>query len=468
MAFIPRPTAFALALALGSSLWLGHPPVVRAAGWMAGAARQAITPRESMWMSGYAARTKPSEGAVHDLWVKALALQDPTGHKGALVTLDVCGIDRQLSGAIRDAIETKLGLKRAEIVLACSHTHCGPVVGKNLLTMYRIDEEQRKKIADYARFLELAVTGTVEKAFSALQEVTVAWDTGRCDFAVNRRNNPEKDVPALRERMALAGPVDHDVPVLRIRSLDGEPRAIVFAYACHCTVLDFSKFCGDYAGFAQIELERRYPHAQAMFVAGCGGDQNPIPRRSLELAEAYGRQLSESVARVVKGPMRAVEGPLGAAYQETDLAFGPLPSRERIEKDAKSGDFYIASRARHLLERIESRGKLPEDYPYPVQAWRLDELNWVFLGGEATVDYALRIKRNAGSSRTWVAAYCNDVMAYIPSLRVLKEGGYEGATSMIYYGLPTTWSERVEEQVTAAVSRVLAAVQPTSDAAGPP
>ena len=177
-----------------------------------------------------------------------------------------------------------------------------------------------------------------------------------------------------------------------------------------------------------------------MFMAGCGGDQNPIPRRALELAQSYGRQLADSVAHVIEAPMRPIEGPLRTGYQEIDLAFGPLPSQEQIERDSRSSDFYIASRARHLLKTISTHGPLSQTYPYPVEAWRLDDLTWIFLGGEVTVDYALRIKRNLGSSRTWVAAYCNDVMAYIPSLRVLKEGGYEGATAMIYYAQPTVWS----------------------------
>ncbi len=72
----------------------------------------------------------------------------------------------------------------------------------------------------------------------------------------------------------------------------------------------------------------------------------------------------------------------------------------------------------------------------PVEVWRGGALTGVFLGGEVTVDYALRIKRNLGSSRTWVTAYRSDVMAYIPSLRVLKEGGYEGGGAMVYYGRP--------------------------------
>jgi hypothetical protein len=448
------------AFVLSAIAVLAGVPAASAASWRAGTARVAITPREPLWMAGYAARTKPSEGAVHDLWAKALALQDPAGKKAILVTLDVCGIGRELSNSVRDGIEARHGLKREQIVLSCSHTHCGPVVGTNLITMYKLDDARRKQIIDYARFLVQAIGDVADRALAELEDVTLAWETGRCDFAVNRRNNKEKDVPELRARLALAGPVDHDVPVLGVRSLDGKVRAVVFAYACHCTVLDFYKFCGDHAGFAAVELEKKYPGSQAMFVAGCGGDQNPIPRRSLELAETYGRQLAQSVARVLDGAMRPVEGPLACAYREIDLAFATLPSKEHIERDATSTDFYIASRAKHLLSKIQEHGKLAPDYPYPVQVWRLDDLRWLFLGGEVTVDYALRIKRNTGSSHTWVAAYCNDVMAYIPSLRVLKEGGYEGATSMIYYAQPTVWSERVEEDIIAAVTGLLGVVDP--------
>ena len=423
--------------------------------WKAGMARADITPREPMWMAGYAARTHPSEGAVHLLWAKALSLQDPMGKKAVLVTLDVCGIGRDLSNLVRDRALKRHGLQRDQIVLSCSHTHSGPVVGTNLITMYRIDDAQRARIASYARFLENALGDVIDRALAGLEIVQPAWETGRCDFAVNRRNNPEKNVPELRRKMALAGPVDHDVPVLRLRGSDGKIRAIVFAYACHCTVLDSYQFCGDYAGFSQVELERRYPGAQAMFMAGCGGDQNPIPRRDLTLAQSYGRQLADSVAHVIESPMRTIQGPLRSGYQEIDLAFGPLPSKEQIERDSRSSDFYVASRARHLLETISTHGPLAQTYPYPVQAWLLDQLTWIFLGGEVTVNYALRIKRNRGSSSTWVAAYCNDVMAYIPSLRVLNEGGYEGASSMIYYAQPTVWSARVEEDIIAAVNRLL-------------
>ena len=92
--------------------------------------------------------------------------------------------------------------------------------------------------------------------------------------------------------------------------------------------------------------------------------------------------------------------------------------------------------------------------------WRLGDLTWIFLGGEVVVDYSLRLKRNLGTSRTWVSGYCNDVMAYIPSSRVLKEGGYEGGGAMLYYGLPSPWADSVEDDIVGTVGKVLGALGP--------
>ncbi len=428
--------------------------------WKAGTARAVVTPGTPMWMAGYAARNKPSQGVVHDLWAKALALEDSTGKRVILITLDVCGIGRDLSIRVRDEIQKRLGLEREHIVIACSHTHSGPVVGTNLLTMYKLDAEQVDLVKKFAQTLEKTLVQISAEAMGRLADARLSYGIGRCSFAVNRRTNKEADVPALRARMELKGPVDHDLPVLRVARADGTAMAVIFGYACHCTVLDGYQFCGDYAGFAQIELEKRIPAAQAMFVAGCGADQNPIPRRSLELAEAYGLDLAARCSNVLAGPLRPINGPLGSKYEEIPLAFAPLPSRDEIEGDTKSANFFVASRAKLLLETIKRRGSLEKVYPYPVQVWKLGELTWVFLGGEVVVDYSLRIKRNLGSSHTWVSAYCNDVMAYIPSKRVLEEGGYEGGGAMLYYGLPASWSPDVEESIIAAVVRRIEAITP--------
>ena len=419
--------------------------------WHAGVAKTVITPPSPMWMSGYASRNKPSEGTIHDLWAKALVLQDPDGHKGLLVTLDLVGIDRKTSQAICERLAQNHGLQRSEITLSTSHTHSGPVVGRNLISMYSLDDENYLRISEYTEFLSDSIVRIAQEAFANVTPAAVQYGSGQATFAVNRRTNREPDVPMLREAGHLVGPVDHEVPLLIVGSPEGQQRAVLFGYACHATVLSGMDWCGDWPGFAQLEIERRHPGTIAMFMAGCGADQNPLPRKTVELATDYGKQIADSVDRALAGPMRSVHGSLRTAYREIDLAFDELPSQEKLEADLKSDNVYLVRRAAHLLDKLSHDGKLSPTYPYPVQMWRLGDLQITALGGEVVVDYALRLKSDLSGSTNWISGYCNDVMAYIPSARVLKEGGYEGESAMIYYGLPTKWSGNVEEHIVKTV-----------------
>lgn len=424
------------------------------AAWRAGAAKVKITPEKPMWMSGYASRTRPAESTLIDLWAKALVLEDSAGHRTVLVTMDLVGIPRELSLAVRGAIQAKHGLDPSQVMLAVSHTHCGPVVGGNLLSMYFLDDAQKRLVENYAEVLKAKLSAVVDDAFERLAPATLAWGSGQATFAVNRRENKEADVPQLRAEGRLAGPVDYDVPVLAVRDDQRRLVATVFGYACHATVLDFYQWSGDYPGFAQAALEAAHPGMTALFWAGCGADQNPLPRRDPPLAPHYGGQLAEAVERVLLGVMRPLTGTLRTSYTEIDLPFASLPTRDELALLASSGNKYEAERARRLVAQIDAGRPLSATYPYPVQVWHLGtEVVLVALGGEVVVDYALRLKAGLGGERVWVAGYTNDVMAYIPSRRVLAEGGYEGGVAMVYYGLPTVWSPDVEELIVREVRK---------------
>ncbi len=431
--------------------------VGHAATWRAGWARQNITPEQPMWMAGYSARDHAAEGKLTDLWAKVLVLEPPEGQSVVLITLDLVGIDRQLSLDLCKAIEDRYGFPRAAIAFCTSHTHTGPVVRSNLWAMhYRLlDAEQRQLVDAYAETLKAKVLLAVDQAVAGRVACRVQWGVGKATFAVNRRNNREAEVVELRNRGRLVGPVDHDVPVLSVRDEQDKLRVVVFGYACHATVLSFYQWSGDYPGFAQMALEQMFPGCQAMFFAGCGADQNPLPRRSVELAQHYGQELARAVADVLAAPMEELGTPLTCRYQEIPLKFARVPQREELQRDAQAKDRYVAARAQMWLERLDQGAALPEDCPYPVAVWRVpNQWEWFFLGGEVVVDYALRIKAERHGVRTWVAAYANDVMAYIPSRRVLFEGGYEGGGAMVYYGWLAPWHESCEEQILAAVHRL--------------
>ena len=420
--------------------------------WKAGVAKVLITPNKPMWLSGYAARTHPADGKLQDLYAKSLVLEDSKGNLGLLVTMDLVGISREMSQSIRKEIVRRWRIPEESILLAVSHTHSGPVVEGNLTSMYALDAEQLRLVQSYRQELEANILRAVGEALDHRVPAHLSWGTGKADFAVNRRNNKEADVPRLRREGALRGPTDPDVPVLAIYTMENRLLAVAFGYACHATVLDGYAWSSDYPGAAQSALEAAHPGAVALFWAGCGADQNPLPRRQVAYVEEYGKKLAAAVKTVLAGKLPTLLPELATTGTEVALPFAELPTRDQIVADTRSSNRYTAARAKMLLGQLDRNGSLSKSYPYPINVWRLGkQLTWIGLGGEVVVDYALRLKKELGPGPVWVTAYCNDVMAYIPSRRVLDEGGYEGGGAMVYYGLPAFWGPRVEEIIVEAV-----------------
>lgn len=249
------------------------------------------------------------------------------------------------------------------------------------------------------------------------------------------------------------GPVDHAVPVLKVADAAGKEIAFVFGYACHCTTLGHQRFSGDYAGYAQQALEAAHPGVTAMFMNGCSGDQNPYPRRTMELAETHGKSLATSVEAALTTNMIPLSGGIRAGLREIPLAYDTLPTREELLEKQKSTIPLTKLTQAACSPAWIAMASRPQDYPYPVQVLRLgDQLHtWVTLGGEVVVDYSLRLKSEIKDPIVWVSAYTNDVPSYIPSHRVWKEGGYEGGDAMKWGTHPTRWSEKVEHHIISTV-----------------
>ena len=428
--------------------------------WRAGAATVVITPRQPLWMAGYSSRTRPAAGKLTELWAKALVLEDAVGQRGVLVTLDLVGIDRTTTARVCERLAATHAFERHQIALCCSHTHTGPALRDQLAPLHflQLDAEQQQAVAAYTDQLVDKILAVVAEAIDRLQPARLSWGNGRAEFAVNRRENrPEADVPQRRAAGTLQGPVDHDVPVLAVHGAAGQPLAALYGYACHATVLDSYQWSGDYPGFSQLQLNAVHPEAVFLFWAGCGGDQNPLPRRTVALARHYGRCLAAAVDNVLfTQAMLPIEAELTMQFREIELPFDQLPTRAQLQSDVHDENRYVAARAKLLSRQLESEGGLSRTYPYPVATWQLGpEIQFVFLGGEVVVDYALRLKAELGGSRTWIAAYANDVMGYIPSRRVLREGGYEGGSASVYYGLPSAWAPDVEALIVEEVHRQL-------------
>ena len=416
------------------------------AGWQAGVATSVITPSEPIWMAGFGSRTRPSEGVRQDLFVRALALQDAGHSPSVLITLDLVGVERQLADAITDACQRRLGLSRDRVALNLSHTHSGPVAGLSLMPLYDLSAEQRERVRRYTGDLITRVLGTVERAIRNLAPARLSFGQGLAGIAVNRRRVRLRHLP---------GPVDHDVPVLAVHGPGDTLRAVVVGYATHATALNDYLLGGDWPGFAVAEIERRHPGATALFVQGCGADANPLPRRDEKLARGYGDILAAAVDEVLGSRMTPLTGPLRTTFSRVDVPFQDIPTRPELEGRLTDRNVFVRLHARHLLATLDRGEPLPTSYPYPVQVWQFGhDLTFIALGGEVVVDYSLLLKQRYGFDRTWVAGYSNDIPAYIPSRRVLAEGGYEGGDSMIYFGRPSRFAPAIEDLIVQEVARL--------------
>lgn len=422
-----------------------------AADFQAGVARLKITPETPIWLSGYESRNHASEGVAGDLWAKALAIQDAKGHRVVIVTTDLIALPR----SITDPVAARTGLDRGQLVFNSSHIHSGPVLRGNLGTMYDLGPEDARRVQEYSLKLADDLVTVIGAALGDLKPAVLSYGEGAADFAVNRREATPK---GIRIGVNPAGPRDTAVPVLKVARPDGTLIAVLFGYACHNTTLggDFYRISGDYAGFAQLEIERTHPEAAALFVQLCGADANPNPRGTLVLAEQHGRTLAAEVNRVLTTRMNRLRGPIRAAFQIIEPKFAPY-TRETFESQLSGRGAAKVRNARAMLNAIDE-GRPIRRIPYPVQAIRFGKsLTLVALGGEVVADYALRIKREYRSAKEpiIVAAYSNDVMCYIPSLAVLKGGGYEPVDSMAYYGMPGPFDDSIEETVFTGIHSVM-------------
>ncbi len=422
--------------------------------WRAGVATIDITPESSLWMAGFARRTQPSQGVAMPLHAKALALECAGQPTAVLVTVDLLGLTARISGRVAALVQRVHRMRRADLLFNASHTHCGPVVDEQLSVAYDLSPEQWAAIRAYTAQLEDKLAAVIGSAVSRLRPARLGYARDEAGFAANRRT-----------KFTPLGPVDRSVPVLRVDGTDDAPIAIVFGYACHNTTLQdpFVRYHGDYAGVAQAALEQRHPGTAALFVAGCGADANPMPRGTLELVEAHGTALADAVDRALK-VASPIAPSLRTAYGTVDLPFAGEAARERWKRQLDIEEVYMQRHAALMKAAIARNGRLPAAQPDPVQVWRFapataaeagSGLTLVALGGEVVIDYARRLAREYPQRRLWVAGYSNDVFGYVPSLRVLREGGYEGGDAMIYYGRPGPFTEEVEGLILAKVRRLV-------------
>ncbi len=443
--------------------------------WKAGVAKSIITPQEPYFLAGFGGEKRIAKEKRHDLWVKALALKDNQGHRGVLITTDVCGFDRVSYDAICEGLKNRCELDRSQIILNFTHNHVGPVTRNSLTTFHDFTPKELNQIEVYTKSVEQKVIDAVVEAFEQMNPATLSFGVGQTNFGINRRNNAMEEISGILCRGGqLKGPTDQTVNVISIRSPEDKLMAVVFTYSCHPVTTVELFWSGDYPGYAMAELEQSHPEATAFFFQACGGDQNPIFRGTIETAEDYGHRLAMTVDKVLATSLKPIAPSLKTTDAEITLDYEQVVGREELEKAVTQSlqagsteDRGIAERkarwAKELLKVLNDGGELPTGYAYPLQAWKLgDQFLWIALSGETVVDYALMLRGIYGPD-TIVTGYCSDLIGYIPSERVWREGRGEEVEYLWEYSRPTyRWAGNVERRIFTKVDQMVKQLGNTS------
>lgn len=410
-----------------------------------GLARVEVTPTHPVRLNGFGFRREESAGVRTPLYATALACFGSDG-PAVLMAVDSTNIPAAVVRRVAKALKEQCGLDPGRLTVAFTHTHTAPMLTGMNATLFGqpIPEAHQEHIDRYTEFFVERLIEVGRQALSEPFEARLSFGIGSVGFAVNRRT--------------VGGPVDHDLPLVAVKDLQGRLRAVVVTYACHCVTLSDNLVSGDWAGYAREAIEKQHEGALALVTIGCGADANPdsgVTGDRADLAQAQGRAIAAEAERLLAGFLAPVAGNLDVKSHALKLPLADLPTRAEWEARAALSDAR-GYHARVQLARLDAGQALPTEIDYSVQAWTFaDSLALVFLPGEVVVDYALRLKREFDRTRLVVAAYANDAPCYIPSERVLREGGYEGGGAMVYYDLPAPFRSGLEEAIVSAVHRVL-------------
>jgi hypothetical protein len=249
---------------------------------------------------------------------------------------------------------------------------------------------------------------------------------------------------------------------MRVNGAEGDLRAVVFGCACHNVTLDPRNLLvsSDYAGFAREAIERNNPGTTAIYLAGCGADANTHPRggrRQWVNVRRHGESLGAEVDRVLQEEQLApVRGPLRTNKTEVELPLRTDFSRDELQQLA-DGPEWKCFNARGMIERLDRGESLPESYPAPLSLWRFgDDLEMVGLSGEVPVGYAFGAEEILSARRVWVTGYSHEVFGYLPTARIIEEGGYE-ARGLLPPGLGY-FAPEVEQTVLNAIGEMAGAM----------
>lgn len=413
----------------------------------AGVATHIITPYVGIGMEGNA-REEGSTGVHDDLTVRALVLSNGE-HTVALAAVDVCMMPGHVAARVRELVSERIGLQPHQVLVAAIHTHAGPI------TVGIFGEPPDET---YLRNVAATAAGAITEAFHNQVPARIGYGRACAQEPVNNRRLRTRDGVLHMNWEGLdaddvaeeLGPVDPELGLLRIDTIEGTPLASVINYALHPAILagDNWLISADWPGYARRAVEQLHG-GTALFFNGATGNVNHINYRRPDQQRGFyeARRLGTIVgAAAVQGLLEIedleVEAPLASGRRTVTI-----PGRQVTEEQVRAAEAIMAAHQGPLLQaatdgapealfasealKLAARGPFTEDVE--VQVMRLGQAALLALPVELFVEYQLRYKQECPLPRPLLVGYANDYLGYVPTPEALQQGGYEAR--------PMSWSK---------------------------
>ncbi|GIP39837.1 hypothetical protein J31TS4_31170 [Paenibacillus sp. J31TS4] len=434
-------------------------------------ASEVITPDHPVFMHGFGAREQKSEGVHDDLYVKAVLLE--ANKQLLILTIDALGADRSFVDGIKDALLEAFGLGHDEVLINFSHTHhsvfftgldAGKRRGAYSIAQDRWPESEAE--VDYTADEELfrSMRDTIIRMTNYCRSNLIEGElfVGRSisDFAVSRRK-PDSD-GKIEWRPYHEAEIDKELLVLKLTDLSGTVKGILYNYGCHTTAMGAQlKLSNDFAGTTSRVLEEAYPEATALFLQGCAGELKPLRSAdgdrfkalSYEEMEEAGTDLANDVLRLLAdGAFEKIQCEFRTVLADPLLYTEQTPAAFYESIASESTSLFYRNAAKRTIEAIQD-GSIKDRLPHYICLWHLDaNTRLVAMEGEVSTEYSLLIKKLLRPHTTLTLGYTNGVYCYIPTRKMIREGGYE-ASCNFFFNLRGPWVPEIEDIIIGQIAK---------------
>ena len=431
-----------------------------------GYGKRDITPGLGHPITGYY-EPRYVKGVIDPLFARAVVF-DNGETRAVLLAMDHIGLDKELCTVIREGIGKAISVDPNAVFINFSHTHTGPLVGKDFASDTVSDPAYTEHMVyqcicaakDAAQDLvpgKLYYAKTEAKGISfvrryKLKDGTVKTNPGNPKF------NSIIDY--------VLGEPDESLRLLKIVR-EGADDLYFVHFGTHADTVSGEHVCSDWPGHVCSILEGAIPGSKCLCLIGCQGDVNHTnyldPNKfglvkSDRVAEDYREQAAHAryMARVIVGNILAVCDK-AAPVSGKDISFGTVEVEVPVDLQEFDPEEWAKAESDYALfmdwvRNPEGRKKptttgaivkatkmlrLKDEKPFhtfSVYALKLGDFVLAGLPGETFTDIGRQIYADAPFEKMMVCCLTNAAPGYFPIRDAFNDGGYESNTTSYKIG----------------------------------